>query len=67
MQTYSKRGMMLTVRDGWASCPACRRNHRLLQVRPDTEARNLIVYCRACKREFKIDIVKGECFESQGR
>ena len=67
MQEQRNRGKILTVRQGYLVCPSCRRNTRLLQVRPDTVAYNLVVYCRDCKTEHKIDIVEGKCFESRGR
>lgn len=67
MQNRENRGMMLTVKGGWVTCPSCRRNRRLIQVKPDTEAHNLVVYCRDCKTEHTVDIVKGECFESRGQ
>ena len=60
-------GKMLAVRDGYLICPICRRNTRLIQVRPETEAWSLTVFCRMCKSEIKIDIEKGQCFESQGQ
>ena len=58
---------MLPVKDGWLECPRCHRNKRLLQVKPDTRAVNLIVYCKDCKTEHKVDIEEGQCFESRGR
>ncbi len=58
---------MLDVRDGYLICPICRTNRRLLPIEPDTEAKNLRVYCRVCKKRIKLDISKGQCFESQGR
>lgn len=67
MQTQAIRGKILTVEDGYLICPACRRNRKLLPVEPDTEAVNLSVYCRTCKRRIKLDIHEGQCFESQGR
>lgn len=67
MQSMQKRGKMLTVKNGWAACPVCRKNRRLIQIKPDTEAHNLVVFCRDCKTEHIVDIVEGECFESRGR
>ena len=67
MQTHGNRGRLLTVEDGYLICPACRRNRKLLPVTPDTTAVNLEVWCRDCKRRIKLDILKGQCFESQGR
>ena len=67
MQSEPIRGKLLTVEDGFLVCPGCRTNKKLLPVEPDTEARNLRIYCRVCKRRYKVDIAKGQCFESQGR
>lgn len=67
MQTEHFCGTLLTVENGYLVCPGCRTNKKLLPVEPDTEARNLRVYCRVCKRRYKVDIAKGQCFESQGR
>ena len=53
----------LIVRDGWLVCPGCHK--RLLRVEPNTAAQNLIVYCRNCKRTVRVDIDRGQCFESQ--
>lgn len=67
MQTHGKYGKMLTVRNGWLECPSCNRNRKMMQVLPDTEGHKIIVYCRICKTEHIVDIVKGECFESYGQ
>lgn len=56
----------LVVKDGWLLCPACRRR-KVLRVRPDTTARNLTVYCRACHAETIVDIETGQCSRSQSR
>lgn len=58
---------MLTVKDGYLPCPHCRQNKRLIQVRPETKAERLILYCRFCKTETKVDIEQGKCFESCGQ
>lgn len=62
MQAYSERGK-LTVKNGWVSCPYCKRNERLMRVLPDTEARCLEVYCRDCKRRIILNIDKGQRVE----
>ena len=67
LQSQAIHGRILSVEDGYLVCPGCRRNRKLLPVEPDTEAVNLSVYCRVCKRRIKLDIAKGQCFESQGR
>lgn len=61
--TYDK---ILSKRDGYLVCPCCKQNTRVLRVREDTAAQNLQLYCRRCKREFMIDIEKGECYLSHG-
>lgn len=57
----------LTVKDGFLQCPTCRGNKKLLKVEPDTVAENLIVFCRFCKTEHRIDIRRGQCFKSRGQ
>lgn len=53
----------LHVRDGWVTCPVCRRNRHLLRIGADTEATALPVYCRDCKTEIIVDISRGQCVE----
>ena len=67
LQSTGVRGKLLTVQDGFLVCPTCRRNKRLLQVRPDTWAHNVIAYCRSCKTEHIVDIDKGQCYESRSQ
>ena len=64
--TPERYGKMITVEAGYAVCPCCRVNRKLIPIEEDTVAYNLQVYCRTCKRRIKIDIVRGQCFESQG-
>jgi len=54
---------MLGVRDGWIVCPVCRK--RILRVAPETAARALPVWCRRCRREFRIDIDRGQSARRQ--
>ena len=58
---------MLTVKDGWVSCPACRRNKRLKRIYPDERGSRIRLYCRDCKSEIIVDIDKGQCFESRSQ
>lgn len=67
MQSQPNHGKMLTVVDGYLVCPNCNRNRRLLKIRSDTDAKNLIVYCKICRHENLIDISKGQCHESQSQ
>lgn len=67
LQTQPKHGKMLTVRGGYLECPTCRRNKRLMRIRPDTLAHRVIAYCRDCKTEHVIEIFEGQCFESRSQ
>ena len=53
----------LVVKNGWLTCPVCRRNRRLMRIAFDTEARNLHVYCTDCKTELILDIARGQSVE----
>lgn len=57
----------ISVTDGWITCPVCRRNHRLLRIKPDTVAFNLPVYCRTCRHEVVLNIEKGQSVKRQSR
>lgn len=39
----------------WVLCPICG-GKTCTKIRPDTEAKNLIVFCPKCKRESVVDI-----------
>ena len=67
LQEFEKHGRMLTVEDGWLVCPFCKLNRRVMKIDPETVAARLPVYCRSCKREFRVDIQKGQSFKSQSR
>ncbi len=67
MQVKRKHDMMLPVRDGWVTCPECGRNHRLLHVRPETEAKCLEVYCRTCRQRIVLNIDKGQSVKRQSQ
>ena len=53
----------LAVKNGWISCPCCRRNKRLMRVLPETRARSLEVFCRDCKSTIILDIDEGQRVE----
>lgn len=53
----------LVVKDGWVTCPVCRKNHHWLFVEEDTEAANFPVYCRDCKATVKVNIARGRSVE----
>lgn len=50
-------------KDGWVTCPYCRRNHRLRRVLPDSYGRNIEDYCRVCKRRVLLNIDEGQRVE----
>ncbi len=56
LQVGGKFDKILTVKNGWVSCPNCRNGKRLLRLRPDTQAKNLQLYCRACQKEIIVNI-----------
>lgn len=53
----------LIVKNGWVTCPVCRRNHHLIRVEPETEARNLPAFCRDCKSTVILNIDRGQSVE----
>lgn len=55
----------LSVKDGWVTCPVCRRNHRLIRVDPETVAAGLPVYCRTCRSEIILNIERGQSVKRQ--
>lgn len=57
----------LIVRDGWVTCPSCRRNRHLLRIGTDTMAQELPVYCRDCKTEVILNIEKGQSVERRSQ
>lgn len=65
MLTTSGSADTLAVTNGWLSCPHCGRNHRLLRIDAETEARNLRVYCRTCRTETILDIDRGQSVKRQ--
>ena len=67
MQSQGERDRMVTVKDGYAVCPNCRRNNRLIQVKPGISAERVIIFCRGCKKEITLRIHEGQCFESRGQ
>lgn len=65
LHTSEKCAKMLTVKDGWLSCPVCLQNRKVLRITPQTTAKNLTVFCRKCKSELQVDIDKGQCYLSR--
>lgn len=59
----AKKPATIVLKDGWITCPVCRRNRRLLRIEDSTEAQGLPVYCRDCKTEIILDISRGRSVE----
>lgn len=51
----SKECGKIKTNQGWLTCPACGRA-KVLRVLPSTEARDLVVYCKVCKKESIVNI-----------
>lgn len=45
----------IKTNQGWLRCPACGRG-RVLQLLPTTQAKDLVVYCKVCKKESIVNI-----------
>ena len=54
MKTEARCGKLI-VKDGWLMCPRCGKG-KVLRVTPETQARNLPVYCRRCSQESVVNI-----------
>ena len=50
-----ENGIIFPIAGGFLSCPHCGKQ-KLLRVTQETEARALPVYCKHCRREYKIEI-----------
>ena len=57
----------IRVENGYLVCPYCGKNRRVLRILPETRAEHLQLYCRTCRREFIVNIEKGECLKGHGQ
>ena len=55
LKTIAK-GAKLSIKDGHIVCPVC-----LVFIRPETEAKNLQVFCAQCKSQMLVNIKTGQC------
>ena len=55
LTAVDENGIIFPIVDGFLSCPRCGKQ-KLLRVTHETEARALPVYCKNCRREYKINI-----------
>lgn len=63
LQNLRESGKLLPKRGGFFCCPGC--GSKLIKADAATEAEALPVYCRKCKRELRIEIHRGQSFESR--
>ena len=59
LKTIAK-GAKLSIKDGHIVCPVCRMTTRQI-IRPETEAKNLQVFCAQCKSQMLVNIKTGQC------
>lgn len=65
LQSKADCGRLQVDESGWLICPYCHR-WKLLRIWPETQAKNLQVFCRSCRREIIVDINQGECLKGHG-
>ncbi len=58
---------MLALEDGYVICPICKRNRRVKRVAPDEKGERILLFCRHCKNEFRVDIEQGQCYLSRSQ
>lgn len=58
MSLVQKSDILKTV-NGWGLCPVCAR--KVMRVRDDTFARNLVLYCKGCKTHSLVNIGQCQC------
>ena len=63
----ARNGDKISTKDGWLTCPICKRNHRLLRITDATRARGLPVYCRTCHSEVILNIDEGQSVKRQSQ
>lgn len=54
MQSSKYCGKIVT-RDGYLLCPICQRQ-KVLRLLPETEGKQIAVWCKNCRRESIVDI-----------
>lgn len=60
MKTVVRHGK-LAIKSGRYVCPYCNTTTHQ-QARPETQAKNLVLWCWKCKAEMKVNIDSGQCF-----
>lgn len=61
LQDPTKSGT-INVKNGLLVCPTCKQKTNQA-VPADFEAHNLPVWCKTCKRQFRVNIEFGQCCE----
>lgn len=55
-----KKSATLKVKDGRYACPNCQQR-TYQEADPETEAKNLKLWCKHCKSGFYVNIAQGQC------
>ena len=65
MQNQPESVRMLPKRGGFFCCPTCDKipATRLIKADRETVAAHLRLYCPKCRREFVVDIIRGQALE----
>lgn len=66
MQTEAKSGRMLTVKNGHAVCPTCRKRMSP-KILLTTAGKDIVLFCRLCKEEIIVDIEQGQRLKGRGQ
>ena len=57
---------MLTVKNGHAVCPICRKRMSP-KILPTTAGKDIVLFCRLCKEEIIVDIEQGQRLKGRGQ
>lgn len=66
LRNSEKCGIIFSVNDnGFIVCPKCGRAMHGIRVTTRTSATALMVRCKTCREEYRLDINSGQCSSSQ--
>ncbi len=63
LQNRPECGKLVAVKDGYPVCPVCR-GRMVPKILPTTSGKNIPAFCRKCKSEIVLNIVRGQCSRS---
>ena len=62
LHSYMPETWDAQVKAGLIVCPVCK-NKTNQAMHPNTEATNLLLWCRTCKTQTIVNIANGQCYE----